>query len=99
MAQTLETYPLDLEMDAFFDPTALKDLITETIMQNNQQIADCVISFSYVAIQRFLSHCKNHSLDPLEVPQTDIQDFIDQCLKKELFYEITKPLTATTPPG
>lgn len=97
MAQALEIGELDL-IDTFAECEELKSLIMETILDSTDQLSSCVVSFAYVAIQRFIGHCKDHGIDPLTMPATAVQDFIDNCLKKELYNEMRKPLPATTTP-
>ena len=89
---SLELALMELETETMnFNPDFLKDFITQEIMQANDQWVSCITSFAFVAIQRLIAHCKNHSIDPLEMKFEDIQKFMDDCLKKELFQEIKNP--------
>jgi hypothetical protein len=88
MAQTLKFNELETASESIFDPEVLKEFITETIMQSNEEWVSLMTSFSYIAIQRFIAHCKNHSLDPLEMKFEEIQKFSETCLQKELKQEM-----------
>lgn len=88
MAPATELIDLETELETVFNPEALKGLIMEEIMQANDQWASCINSFALVAIQRFISHCKDHCIDPLKMTYEDIQKFMDDCLQKELYQEI-----------
>lgn len=89
---SLESALLELETETMlFDQDFIKDFITDEIMQANDQWVSCITSFAFVAIQRFIAHCKNHSIDPLEMKFEEIQKFMDDCLKKELFQEMKNP--------
>lgn len=92
MTQEIALLDIENEMAALFDPELLKNFITEEIMQANEQWVSCINSFALVAITRFIAHCKNHSLNPLELPFEEIQKFMENCLKKELYNEIKNPL-------
>ncbi len=69
---------------SLFDQTVFNALVSE----ENEQWVSCINSFAFVAIQRFIAHCKNNNLDPLEMRFEDIQKFMETCLKKELFHEM-----------
>jgi len=85
-------YQQDLELENFIDPEALKSIILETILQSTDQLSSCVVSFAYVAIQKFISHCKDHNIDPLKMNFDEVKEFVDRHLKKELDREMKKPL-------
>ncbi len=97
MAEVIECQD-ELDLSAFAECEVLKSLIMETILNSTDQLSSCVVSFAYVAIQRFIAHCKNHDIDPLNMPITEIQDFVDTCLTKELYNEMKKPLPAYAAP-
>lgn len=90
MAQTLE-YTNELDLETLLTCDELKGLIMESVRESTDQLSSCIVSFSYVAIQRFIAHCKDHRLDPLTMQITEIQDFVDQCLLKELAQEMKNP--------
>lgn len=87
MATTIET-ETDIAFEALYEIEALKDLITETILQSTDQLSSCVVSYAYVAIQKFIAHCKDHNINPLQMSYDDIKEFVDSNLKKELDQEI-----------
>lgn len=91
MANVIDYKP-DLELENFIDPEALKSIIMETILQSTDQLSSCVVSFAYVAIQKFISHCKDHNIDPLQMNYEEVKAFVDRHLKKELDREMKKPL-------
>lgn len=77
-----------LELEPFCEIDILKNLIMETILDSTDQLSSCVVSFAYVAIQKFIAHCKDHSIDPLTMSYEDIKTFVDDNLKKELNKEL-----------
>lgn len=87
MATTIET-ETEIAFEALYEIEALKDLITETILNSTDQLSSCVVSYAYVAIQKFIAHCKDHGLDPLTMSYDEIKQFVDSNLKKELDQEI-----------
>ena len=67
-----------------------QDFFVSLLEEENEQWISCINSFAFVAIQRFIAHCKNQGLDPCEMRFDEIQKFMDNCLKKELFNEMKK---------
>lgn len=65
----------------------LKSLIMESILESTENLESCIVSYAYVAIQKFIAHCKDHNIDPLTVDMEYIQHFVDGSLKKELNHE------------
>lgn len=87
------------ELEAFVQMDVLKNLIMETILDSTDQLSSCVVSFAYVAIQKFIAHCKDHSIDPLSMSYEDIKEFVDNNLKKELSQELKTPTGMLLPIG
>lgn len=75
-------------LEHYFDAEALKSIIMETVLASTDQLSASVVSFAYVAIQKFIAHCKDHSIDPLTMSFEEIQKFVDDKLRKELNQEI-----------
>lgn len=88
MGNEIALLEIENELETLLDPELLKDFITEEIMQANDQWVSTITSFAFVAIERFIAHCKDNNINPLEMQFREIQDFAETCLQKELKQEI-----------
>lgn len=82
---------VELELDQFnslvgsgFEMDILKDIIKEAVMETSCDVHSYATSFAYLAVTRFIYHCKKNNLKADDVLFDDIKKFIDELMEKSI---------------